>query len=73
MSILHNGKVTKDYDGFYYWTRTLSSEYGADQGSATTKYGLPYGFGYYGTGAWETFVNWRSTGRAVRLAEVKKK
>ena len=61
-----------DGDGFFYWSRTLSNDTGKEQST----YKLPYGFGVYSAGQPSnvyTMVNWRSTGRAVRLAEIKAK
>lgn len=65
-----NGNTSAKYnttatgDGFFYWSRTLSDETGAEQST----YKLSYGFGKYSTDASSNMmVNWRSTGRPVRL------
>lgn len=63
----HNEVVNSSNDGFFYWSRTLSNEKGSQQ----TTYYLPWGFGIYGsTPPSYMMINWRSTGRAVRLVKV---
>lgn len=62
----HNQVVNSSNPGFFYWSRTLSGEKGSEQST----YYLPWGFGIYGSGAGNMMINWRSTGRAVRLVKV---
>ena len=49
---------------FYYWSRSLSNIYGSND--ETKPYYVPYGLADYGSLDAAT-VNWRQTGRAVRL------